>query len=1119
MALPSRHSASLASNRRSRRRLARVVDSIVPAVLEALEGRQLLAAQPSAELINAATDKPIGVMTDGMTIDMAVVGTRLNINAKPDGAAGSIRFLIDGQEIKTESYAPFTIGGDGGGDFHDWTPPVGTHTLEVQQYSGGSASGSLLGTTTIGMTVLSDVPTSPPPTSPPPPESPPPVSPPPTSPPPTSPPPVSPPPVSPPPVSPPPPGAIHISFQPADAPTEPGYLVDSGLSYGNRGGYTYGWSTSHTDVVVDREANTDQLLDSNIGVKAGAKWNLNVPNGTYNVKVSVGDSAATSNNNVWIEGTKNIIAYQPLGVNEFVSQSTVVTVTDGVITLGVGGSATGATRVNYIEVTEAGGTGVSPPSSPPPTSPPPTSPPPLSPPPASPPPVTSGGLRLNYQPASAPAVAGYLVDGGSTYGSRDGYTYGWGTSHTDTAVDRNQVSDQLRDTNIGVKKGTGWNVAVPNGTYTVTIGVGDAVSASKNNVWIEGSNNIYSYVSLGAGQFQTRTATVYVDDGKLTLGFGGSLTGETRLNVIEISGQGVGGAVPPTSPPPTSPPPTSPPPVSPPPPTTGNPPLSPPPISPPPPLSGNGPTPYNGSLNGGSPSAVLKVVGSTTGFAGMPVVVNAVNSSLPNSPLYASYEWDFGDPDGAYNRLPGWSAGHIYDTPGTYTVRLTVTDANGNSDTATTTINVTQDNRKTVYVDAVGGNDSNAGSFSAPIKSYTRATQLAATSNVKILFKRGQTWNTNYWLSVTGDNVHIGAYGSGANPVLRVVSGNTAIQTFGGSERTLIENITFDSPYVPSGNTANKVGVNGIFAGGTNVAIRGCTFLNLDDGINANQQPNGLIVQDNDAPSATGIRGYMLWTEGNDIIALGNYSANSTREHNMRIKDGNRLLVAYNNFTNLSRESIDKQDIRKGTIEMQRGSWAYIYGNTVKDGPLRVGPRGEATEPSTTRTTWVVVDNNKVNNYQLNVYPGTQHLMIRRNTFNNNAQSGIGINPVDPQGRPLTDVHIIGNTAYNSATTGRFLRVEGGLASGTITLGQNKYIAPNMMVGSDNTAGVSVAANNLLGFRSVYNNTWPVPKDIIRYAEGGMMWVYPNFTGQVGYKDPQEWLSYPQVSGDVFKNV
>ncbi|QOV90306.1 SGNH/GDSL hydrolase family protein [Humisphaera borealis] len=171
---------------------------------------------------------------------------------------------------------------------------------------------------------------------------------PPTSPPPVSPPPVSPPPVSPP-VSPPVAGGTRINFQPAAAPTVSGYLVDAGQTYGARNGRTYGWSVSHADAVYDRNVNANQLLDTAVGVKAGGKWELAVPNGKYVVKIAVGDAAATSQNNVWVEGSQ-LFNQVPLAINAFSTKSVTVNVTDGNLSVGVGSAATGKTKLNYIEV-------------------------------------------------------------------------------------------------------------------------------------------------------------------------------------------------------------------------------------------------------------------------------------------------------------------------------------------------------------------------------------------------------------------------------------------------------------------------------------------------------------------------------------------------------------------------------------------------------------------------------------------------------------------------------------------------------------------------------------------------------------------------------------------------
>ena len=47
---------------------------------------------------------------------------------------------------------------------------------------------------------------------------------------------------------------------------------------------------------------------------------------------------------------------------------------------------------------------------------------------------------------------------------------------------------------------------------------------------------------------------------------------------------------------------------------------------------------------------------------------------VAEDPHLAGYAWDFGDPGGAYNRVSGFNAAHVYDRPGTYTITLTLTE-------------------------------------------------------------------------------------------------------------------------------------------------------------------------------------------------------------------------------------------------------------------------------------------------------------------------------------------------------------------------------------------------------------------------------------------------------------
>src|SRR5262245_15608073 len=74
------------------------------------------------------------------------------------------------------------------------------------------------------------------------------------------------------------------------------------------------------------------------------------------------------------------------------------------------------------------------------------------------------------------------------------------------------------------------------------------------------------------------------------------------------------------------------------------------------------------------PTPVIQA-SATSGAAPFTVHVNALNTTLSvGDPLTARYQWDFGDPAGQFNAVDGWNAAHIFDAPGTYSVKLKVTD-------------------------------------------------------------------------------------------------------------------------------------------------------------------------------------------------------------------------------------------------------------------------------------------------------------------------------------------------------------------------------------------------------------------------------------------------------------
>jgi glucose/arabinose dehydrogenase len=142
---------------------------------------------------------------------------------------------------------------------------------------------------------------------------------------------------------------IRLNFQLAGAPTPAGYVPDTGLTFGARSGLSFGWNIDHTDVTRDRNINANQLLDTLCHFHSGARWEIELPSGTYNVLASIGDAGYASTHTLVVEGVTYWSALA-LAANQFVSNTSAITVSDGRLTLSQGSAADKSTRINYIEI-------------------------------------------------------------------------------------------------------------------------------------------------------------------------------------------------------------------------------------------------------------------------------------------------------------------------------------------------------------------------------------------------------------------------------------------------------------------------------------------------------------------------------------------------------------------------------------------------------------------------------------------------------------------------------------------------------------------------------------------------------------------------------------------------
>lgn len=151
-----------------------------------------------------------------------------------------------------------------------------------------------------------------------------------------------------------------------------------------------------------------------------------------------------------------------------------------------------------------------------------------------------------------------------------------------------------------------------------------------------------------------------------------------------------------------------------------------------------------------------------------------------------NYQWNFGDGSPIVSAPGQFNAAHVYETPGSYTATLIVTDTNGA--TASTSIQIIARNRATEflnkirYIDSVIGSDTCLGTsptvnsatdcpWKTADKAFSGLSTGGAINNFQYLFNRGQTFTYSQSYSITSDiGVYYGAYGTGANPVIQPIT-------------------------------------------------------------------------------------------------------------------------------------------------------------------------------------------------------------------------------------------------------------------------------------------------------------------------------------------------------------
>lgn len=150
---------------------------------------------------------------------------------------------------------------------------------------------------------------------------------------------------------------VNINFQPAGAEVPPGYLPDSGATYGNRGnGFNYGWNSDNSATTRERNSplSPDQRYDTFVHLQKpenpDAIWEIALPPGVYDIYAVGGDAQAFDGTMHTLAEGRELINGAPSPERRFVMGiASSVTVTDGRLTIRSGPQAVN-NKLNFLEI-------------------------------------------------------------------------------------------------------------------------------------------------------------------------------------------------------------------------------------------------------------------------------------------------------------------------------------------------------------------------------------------------------------------------------------------------------------------------------------------------------------------------------------------------------------------------------------------------------------------------------------------------------------------------------------------------------------------------------------------------------------------------------------------------
>lgn len=492
-------------------------------------------------------------------------------------------------------------------------------------------------------------------------------------------------------------------------------------------------------------------------------------------------------------------------------------------------------------------------------------------------------------------------------------------------------------------------------------------------------------------------------------------------------------------------------------------------------------------------------VSRSSGIAPLAVYFDASATTSPETsdPFHELYyAWNFDDAgqgnwtygsraDLDKNVAYGPLAAHVFETPGTYTVTLTVFDGT-NIETLTQTITVSawsSANGNTLYVGNVlpvkgaGGVPDTADSFVAQSADFDDVINTVASNGAtykRILFNRGDTFTAASigTIDETGPGI-VGAYGTGAKPIIagtvdKIGFGSSTNHTFGDWRLMDLE----FSGGAGAGKSVTCPGTH------TNFLMLRCdhdapnygieTSLSTLDVINNAsllQTPyDGTFIVD---CTFTNCNSYGVFAAGYKIAILGCSFSVFTVEHGIRIQWTQGMVISANDLGTANRTSLTIRGILATELARTGASSAgwktlptgdiYTEDFIVSDNKVTAGATTpypitltsvNGTEDHRLRDAivernWIIggaATTNAISTQASNISIRNNLMDVSANTANQNV---ISINKSTDTPSPPDSVHVRHNTMYSSATGTTFRQLIVSSSPTNVNYQNNLAYAPN----------------------------------------------------------------------------